>query len=206
MHQHTYSSLSTDYSTLQIAQLQSQNLITQREDIIRSWALPTLCPSQNQNGKVVIDLLVVFYLIPLKNPCDLKNRKHPKPNTPTSEEIYTYWMPVCFGYLLHNPKNRSCSHTAVLQPCNCTSPDRFGAYVQQPHWKMMRFDTIQPDCVKSRSFRVKLNSTKASKIQGYDMWSTKSVNTESDSRFLKDEKKNHALLLSSTKTERKGSS
>lgn len=53
----------------------------------------------------------------------------------------------------------------------------------------MRFDTIQPDCVKSRSFGIKPNSTKARKRQGYNMWSAKSVNTESDSRFLEDEKK-----------------
>lgn len=53
----------------------------------------------------------------------------------------------------------------------------------------MRFDTIQPDGVKLWRFRIKLNSTKARKIQGYNMWSTKSVNTDSDSRFLEDEKK-----------------
>lgn len=53
----------------------------------------------------------------------------------------------------------------------------------------MRFDTKQPGCVKSWSLRIKLKSTKARKIQGYNMWSTKSVNTESDSRFSEDEKK-----------------
>lgn len=70
---------------------------------------------------------------------------------------------------------------------------------------MMQFDIIESDRVKSQSLMAKLNSTTARKRQG-DMWSTKSVNTESDSTFWKDEKKNHAQLLSSTKKERKGSS
>lgn len=99
-------------------------------------------------------------------------------------------MPVCFGYLLCNPpKPRSYSHRQILQPCNCTGSNSFGAYAQQPNWKATRFDTKQPGCVKPWSLRIKLKSTKARKIQGYNMWSTKSVNTESDSRFSEDEKK-----------------
>lgn len=112
-------------------------------------------------------------------------------------------MPVCFGYLLCNPKNRSRSHTQILQPCNGTSSDSFGAYAQQPNWKTMRFDTIHPDCVKSQTFRIKLNSTKARKIQGYNMWSTKSINTESDSRFLEDEKKIMLCFLLAPKQKEK---
>lgn len=47
---------------------------------------------------------------------------------------------------------------------------------------MMQFDIIESDGVKSQSLMAKLNSTTARKRQG-DMWSTKSVNTESDSTF-----------------------
>lgn len=47
---------------------------------------------------------------------------------------------------------------------------------------MMQFDIIESDRVKSQSLMAKLNSTTARKRQG-DMWSTKSVNTESDSTF-----------------------
>lgn len=83
----TYSSLSTDYSTLQIAQLQSQKLITQVEDIIRSWALPTLCPSPNQNGKAVIDLLVAFYLIHLKTPVIWKTENIPNQILPRQRKF-----------------------------------------------------------------------------------------------------------------------
>lgn len=43
--------------------------------------------------------------------------------------------------------------------------------------------------VKSQSSGIKLNSTKSRKVQGYNMWSSKSINTESDSRFSADEKK-----------------
>lgn len=53
----------------------------------------------------------------------------------------------------------------------------------------MRFDLIQPDSVKSQSSGIKLNSTKSRKVQGYNIWSSKSVNTENDSRFSADEKK-----------------
>lgn len=91
-------------------------------------------------------------------------------------------IPVCFGYHLHNPQTRSCSHIHILHPCNCSGSDSIGASAQQPDCKMMQFDIIESDRVKSQSLMAKLNSTTARKRQG-DMWSTKSVNTESDSTF-----------------------
>lgn len=87
------------------------------------------------------------------------------------------------------PKNQILFSYRLLQPSNCPSSPCFGAYVQQFNWKTMQFDPIQPDRVKSQSSGIKLNSTKSRKVQGYNMWSSKSVNTESDSRFSADEKK-----------------
>lgn len=88
-------------------------------------------------------------------------------------------QPVGFGSFVY-PKTRSCSHTRLLQPCNCPSSPGFD-------WKTMQFDLIQPDSAQAQSSGIKLNSTKSRKVQGYNMWSSKSVKT--DSRFSADEKK-----------------
>lgn len=118
------------HSTGMLRSLQSQQLITKRRH--RSWA-PSL-PHPSQNKTVSLLLTCYWYLNrSTYNHCDLKTRKQPKPNIPTSEEICIYCMPVCFGYLSCNPKTRSCSHPHILQPCNCTSSDSSVAYHQQPN-------------------------------------------------------------------------